>query len=466
VKAAPGLVVAAPASSSGKTTVALLLAAWARRQGLDLRGFKVGPDFIDPQYLSALSGKPTPSLDPWFLRPEALRSHYARYAMGGDLALAEGVMGLYDGKRGAAFGRYSTAEAARTLGLPVLLVLNARKAGATLATQALGLQKADPRLRFAGVVLNQASGPKSVDLIAPALKRLTGLDVLGWLPTLKDLALPERHLGLTAPTELAAWQLRLERALPQVEASLRPARIFGCARPAALGPVAAKPARARLPALPAWPGQTVRIAVALDEAFHFYYPENLDLLRGVGAELVFFSPLRDAGLPQGCQGLLVGGGFPESFGAALAANRRLRRSVKAAIRAGLPVWAECGGLMWLAQSLTGLDGKTHAMVGALDAATRMTDKLQSFGYTEARWGAKAPWGLEPGLVRGHEFHHSSLETPGRLQPALTLEQQGRPARREGWRLRNGWATYFHAYLPSQPRLGRAFVRACRRWSGI
>jgi cobyrinic acid a,c-diamide synthase len=459
VKPAPGLVVAAAASSAGKTTVTLLLAAWARRQGLDLRGFKVGPDFIDPQYLGAVSGNPVPSLDPWFLGPAALRAHYGRHAHGGDLALAEGVMGLYDGKRGAPFGRYSTAEVARTLGLPVLLVLNARKAGATLATQALGLRKADPRLRFAGVVLNQASGPKSVALIEPALKRLCGLRVLGWLPTLKELALPERHLGLTAPSEMADWQRSLEKALPLVEAGLQPAKIFAQARRPALLSAPATPVRVKAPLA----GKAkVRIAVALDEAFHFYYPENLDLLRSFGAELAFFSPLRDPSLPQGSHGLLVGGGFPESFGAALAANKGLRRLVKAGIEAGLPVWAECGGLMWLAQSLAGLDGKAHAMVGALAARTRMTAQLQQFGYTKASWGAGGPWGLGPGAVKGHEFHHSRLEAAGALKPVLSLAQHGRAERKEGWGLTNGLATYFHAYGPSQPRLFRAFVDACRR----
>ncbi|HXC65419.1 MAG TPA: cobyrinate a,c-diamide synthase, partial [bacterium] len=356
------------------------------------------------------------------------------------------------------FGRYSTAEVARTLGLPVLLVLNARKAGATLATQALGLRKADPRLRFAGVVLNQASGPKSVALIEPALKRLCGLRVLGWLPTLKELALPERHLGLTAPSEMADWQRSLEKALPLVEAGLQPAKIFAQARRPALLSAPATPVRVKAPLA----GKAkVRIAVALDEAFHFYYPENLDLLRSFGAELAFFSPLRDPSLPQGSHGLLVGGGFPESFGAALAANKGLRRLVKAGIEAGLPVWAECGGLMWLAQSLAGLDGKAHAMVGALAARTRMTAQLQQFGYTKASWGAGGPWGLGPGAVKGHEFHHSRLEAAGALKPVLSLAQHGRAERKEGWGLTNGLATYFHAYGPSQPRLFRAFVDACR-----
>lgn len=456
----PRLLVAAPGSSSGKTTLTLLLAAWARRRGQDVRTFKVGPDFIDPQYLSAVSGGPTPCLDPWFLPPAALRRHFGAWAGGGDLALVEGVMGLYDGKRGAPFGRYSSAEVAATLGLPIVLVLNARKAGPTLATQALGLMKAGPRLAFAGVVLNQCAGAKSAALIRPAIRRLTGLPVFGWLPTIAGLALPERHLGLTAPSELHAWQARLEAALPQAEQSLDFKALVSAGRRAAPwnGPSPGPRLATSDPRL------TFRLAVALDEAFHFYYPENLALLQAFGAELVFFSPLRDPALPPGSQGLLVGGGFPESFGATLAANRGLRAGVKRALAQGLPVWAECGGLMWLGRRLYDLTGRPHAMVGALALETAMTTKLQQFGYTQARGRRGSAWLAEGGRLKGHEFHHSLARPQGRLESAWLLEQGGRPDRSEGWRLPGGVATYFHAYLPSQPAAARAFARACRAYS--
>jgi cobyrinic acid a,c-diamide synthase len=453
----PRLLVAAPGSSAGKTTLSLLLAAWARRQGLDVRAFKAGPDFIDPQYLSAVTGSPTPSLDPWFLAPAALRRHFGAWSAGGDLSLVEGVMGLYDGKRDAPFGRYSSAELARTLGLPVLLVLNARKAGPTLATQALGLVKADPRLRFAGVVLNQCMGAKSAALISPAVKHLTGLPVLGWLPPIPGLALPERHLGLTAPTELAAWQERLEAALPQAEQSVDFGAIVQAAgrAPAWHGPLQPPRAAART---------RFKLAVALDEAFHFYYPENLALLQALGAELAFFSPLRDAALPAGIQGLLVGGGFPESFGPALAGNRALRTAVKRRLGQGLPVWAECGGLMWLGRRLRDAAGKAHPMVGALALDTAMTGKLQQFGYTQAQGSPGGPW-LAPGAgLKGHEFHHSVATPAGPLASAWSLRQPGKPDRPEGWRLPGGLATYFHAYLPSNPGAARAFAAACRTWS--
>jgi cobyrinic acid a,c-diamide synthase len=457
--AVPALLVAAPGSSSGKTTVTLLLAALARARGLDGRAFKAGPDFIDAQYLGAVSGSPAPSLDPWFLGPAALRAHFARWSAGGDLALVEGVMGLYDGKRGGPFGRHSSAELARHLALPILLVLNARKAGPTLATQALGLKKADPRLRFAGVVLNQTTA-KGAALIAPALKKLTGLPLLGWLPTLPALALPERHLGLTAPSEMEAWEQRLHAALPEAEKTLGFDAILRAARRHSRN-AATAPGR-RPPVVPS-ALKSFTLAVAFDEAFHFYYPENLALLESHGAELAFFSPLRDRALPPGTQGLLVGGGFPESFGARLAANRPLRQAVRAAVAAGLPTWAECGGLMWLSRSLTDLAGKRHAMVGCLPADVRMTKALQHFGYTELRAGAGHAF-LPAGLsLRGHEFHHSVLEPAARLRSGGLLQQTARPDRAELWRLPGGMATYFHAYLPSQPRAAGAFADRCRAW---
>jgi cobyrinic acid a,c-diamide synthase len=454
------LLVAAPGSSSGKTTVSLLLAAMARERGLDLRAFKAGPDFIDPQYLGAISGSPVPSLDPWFLGPAALRRHYARYAQGGDLVLVEGVMGLFDGKRDSAFGRHSSAEVARTLGLPVLLVLNARKAGPTLATQALGLMQADRRLRYAGVVLNQCMGAKSVALIAPALKKLTGLPVLGWLPPMKDLALPERHLGLSAPSEMKAWEERLLRCLPEAAKTLDFDAIFRAAK--RLAP--SRTASARRPSPVAKGKARFKLAVALDEAFHFYYPENLALLEAHGAEIQFFSPLKDKSLPSGVQGLLLGGGFPESFGARLAKNAPLRSVVKSQLRSGLPVWAECGGLMWLCRDLVDAQGKAHAMVGALPARVRMTGKLQHFGYTQMRARKGHPFLPAGRRLKGHEFHHSVLEAAGTLRPGADLEQSGRPSRAEAWRLPGGIATYFHAYWPSQPAAARDFARACAAWS--
>jgi cobyrinic acid a,c-diamide synthase len=449
----PRLLIAAPGSSSGKTMLTLLCAAWARSEGLDVRAFKAGPDFIDAQHLSAATGRPAPCLDPWFLPPAALRSHFARWSEGADLALVEGAMGLYDGKKGAPFGRYSSAHTARSLGLPIVLVLNARKAGPTLATQALGLAAAGPGLRFRGVVLNQCSGAKGAALIAPAVKRLSGLPVLGWLPHLPQLALPERHLGLTAASESPQWGARLRQALPLAARSLD----FGALLRAARG----APALAGKPPAAPRPGPGFRLAVARDEAFHFYYPENLALLQDLGAELAWFSPLESRALPAGSQGLLLGGGFPESFAARLASNRPLKAAVRAALARGLPLWAECGGLMWLGRSLRDLSGRAHAMVGALPAETRMERALQHFGYAQAEIPAGAAWPAAGCTLKGHEFHHSRLRAQGRLRARWSILQAGKPPRPEAYAVGGGVATYFHAYLPSAPRAARSFAAACR-----
>ncbi len=452
----PGLLVAAPGSGSGKTTLSLLLAAWARGRGLDVRPFKCGPDFLDAQYLSLAAGAPAAALDPWFLAPEALRRHYHGRSAGGGLALAEGVMGLYDGKRGAPFGRYSSAEVAKTLGLPVVLVLDARRAGPTLATQALGLRRADPALDIAGVVLNRASGERAAAPLARALRRIAGVPTLGWLPELPGLRLEERHLGLTAPSEAGDWARALAAALPVAARTVDFAAVLRLARRARRW-TAAGGALNRS-------GPRFRLAVARDAAFHFYYPENLDLWKGLGAELAFFSPLKDRALPSGSQGLLLGGGFPESFTRELSANLPLRREARARIRAGLPVWAECGGLMWLCSALVGLDGVRRPQVGALPAVARMTRRLQHFGYTRAVAPAGPAWplgGARGFSLKGHEFHHSVLEFAGRSAPLWSLEQSGRPARPEGYRAGpRALATYFHAYLPSDPRAARAFAAAC------
>jgi cobyrinic acid a,c-diamide synthase len=452
------VLISAPGSSHGKTVFTLLLLAWARRQGLQPRAFKAGPDFIDPQYLAAVSGQAAPSLDPWFLGAPAMRRHFEAWSAGAGIAVVEGVMGLYDGKRDEPFGAYSSASVARRLDLPVLLVLNARKAGPTLATQVLGLQKADSKLKIAGVILNQAASAKTFEMLAPVIRKLCGVPVLGWMPTLPTLALPERHLGLAAPSELKSWQAMLEGALAHVAPTVDFAGILKALKPYARKPTALKAAPK--------PKAPFTLAVARDKAFHFYYPESLALLESLGAKLVFFSPLDDVRLPKGAQGLLIGGGFPEIFGQALAANTPMLKHAKQAIGAGLPTWAECGGLMWLAENLVDLEGKEHRLVGALKASTSMTPRLQHFGYTQAKVGAGHAFFPRDLVLRGHEFHHSQWQARGAVTSTWTLEQSGRASRPEGWRLPQGLATYFHSYLPASPLAARRFADVCRNHQGI
>jgi cobyrinic acid a,c-diamide synthase len=440
------LLISANASSAGKTTVAMLTAAYARRKGIAVAPFKCGPDFIDSQYLAMAAGRPCYNLDEWMTKGAkgVLRSH-ALGAEGAGLSVIEGAMGLYDGKRGEAFGKFSTASVAKTLKTPVVACLSARKSGQTLATQLLGLIKADPKVHIVGAVLNDCSGERLYALLQGAIKKLCGLPCFGYLPRIKELELPERHLGLSPPSEQESWRRRFDAGLDLASKTLDLAGLLK---------VAKAPALARVKGVPPTKGASkVRIAMAMDEAFHFYYQENLRLFEAAGAELVPFSPLHDKSLPEGCQGLLLGGGFPEMFGEALEKNEFLRRQIGVTVLEGMPVWAECGGLMYLCSGLTDLQGKRHAMAGALAGEVLMTKKLQNFGYAEAR--------SRDGLaLRGHEFHHSELFWRDKPSCAWKILQEGRPTRDEGYRLKGGIATYFHAHLASQPGAAKRFIQDC------
>jgi cobyrinic acid a,c-diamide synthase len=448
------LLISAGASSAGKTTLAMLVAAHARGRGLAVAPYKCGPDFIDGQYLEAASGRPCFNLDEWMTGgPKGVLRSFALGADGAQLAVIEGVMGLYDGKKGEPFGAYSSAATAKILKAPVVICLSARKSGVTLATQLLGLMKADPKLQIVGAVLNDCGSRKLYDYLAPAVSKLCGVPCFGYLPRIQELVLPERHLGLSPPSEQQAWKRRFEAGLALAAETLDFKGLLKAAKAPAL----------MLPKIKAVPQgkPRVKIGLARDAAFHFYYRENLRLLEEAGAELVEFSPLADARLPAGIQGLILGGGFPELFGAELSRNEGLRREIGARVLEGLPVWAECGGLMYLCGGLSDLLGKRHAMAGALAADVLMTKKLQNFGYAEAKAIRDSPPLAKGAVLRGHEFHHSEIFWREKPKSAWKISQPGKPARDEGYLLPRGLATYFHAHLAKTPASAARFVAACK-----
>ncbi len=454
MKAPARLLISAAASSSGKTTLSLLILAWARKQGIATSAFKCGPDFIDRQYLERLSGRPAHNLDAWMAGPVA--KSFDRGLDGSALAVIEGVMGLYDGKRGAAFGRYSSAEISKALRCPVVVVLNAKKSGVTLATQLLGLQKADPSVLIVGAVLDQVSGAKAYELIAPAVRRLCKVPVFGWLPYIKDLELPERHLGLQAASEIQEWEDRFRAGLEMAEKTIDFRGLWKAARRAPPWELRSSSIRVITPIT------RVRIAIAKDQAFHFYYPANLKALENAGAELVPFSPLADRALPKNIQGLLLGGGFPEIFGKELQSNRRLRAEIQRRVKEGLCTWAECGGLMYLCASLTDLAGERWRMAGALKAQVRMTSGLKNFGYSVSTAVRDSPVLTKGASLRGHEFHHSEIQWDVLPRSGWNITQTSRPSRQEGFLLPNGVATYLHAHLGSNSKVASRFVDACAR----
>ncbi|NTU85435.1 MAG: cobyrinate a,c-diamide synthase [Chloroflexales bacterium] len=461
----PRLLLAAPMSGSGKTTITAGLIAALAARGLQVAPFKCGPDYIDPSYHALAAGRPCANLDAWMVPPEQIPGVLARRAAGADIAVIEGVMGLFDGYAGDDDAG-SSAHIARLTATPVVVVLDVRAMARTAAALVAGLRDFDARVRVAGVILNRAGGPRHAQMVTRAIEDGAGLPVLGALSRDEAITLPERHLGLVPTAEPGRWQAWLAEVRARVEASLDLDRLLALAR---LAPA--------LEAMP-WGGDAPHpsalvslrppiVAVARDEAFSFHYEENLDLLRAAGAEIAFFSPLRDEGLPAGTGALYLGGGFPELYAAQLSANRALREAIRAAGVGGLPIYAECGGLMYLTETVVDAAGVAHPMLGLLPGRSAMTPRL-TLGYRTVRAAADS-WLWRAGeTVRGHEFHYSLWEgRPDELAPLYTcLPDVFRPDERpEGARRANVLASYVHIHWLACPQVAGRFVAAARAYRG-
>jgi cobyrinic acid a,c-diamide synthase len=449
------LVVAGTQSGVGKTTLTAGIITALRRRGLIVQPFKVGPDYIDPTYHTLAAGRPCRNLDTWMVPPERVRCLFSRAMRGVDVAIIEGVMGLYDGA-GYDEETGSTSEVAKLLEAPVFVVLDASKLARSAGAIALGFQRFDDGLPWGGFIINCVASEPHGRGVAAAVARATGLPVLGWLPRKKTLCIPERHLGLVPTCEPGRWLEFMEAAGDHAARHLDLDRLLAIAQHAP--PLPGIDTTERRP-----DGFRPVIAVARDEAFHFTYEDNLDLLRVAGAEIVFFSPLHDAVLPARTAGIILSGGFPEFYAAPLAANRSLHAALHAAHQQGLPIYAECGGLMYLTQALVDGDQREHAMVGLLPGRCVMSGRL-TLGYRLAQ-SALHSWFLREGeTIRGHEFHYSVWEgRPDDLPPAYFLlpRSEAGAARPEGAQVGNLWASYVHVHLAAKPELAARFVAACR-----
>jgi cobyrinic acid a,c-diamide synthase len=428
-------------SGVGKTSVTLGLIGALRHRGLAVQPFKVGPDFIDPLHHTHASGRASRNLDGWMLDAETNWRRFASATADADVAVVEGVMGVFDGSEGKS-ERGSSAEMAKLLGLPVVLVVDASAMARSAAALIHGFASFDPELRVVGVVLNNLGSDRHAGMIREAL---TGeVAVLGAIPRVADLMVPERHLGLHLPHE--ARQGYVEKLASLVEAHVDIDGLLEAGR--------IERALPRASTAPS-PAPRARVGVARDEAFCFYYAENLELLEQAGAELVEFSPLGDP-LPGDLDGLYLGGGYPELHAADLAANIRAREAIRDFCERGGPTYAECGGLMYLGETLQ-LDGSTYELCGALPLSTRMPARL-SIGYVEVStrgglFGAGR-------TARGHLFHHSEITG----EPAVERSYAVRPAHgdslEEGYCSRNVLASYIHLHFSSAPELPTAFVERC------
>jgi cobyrinic acid a,c-diamide synthase len=454
-------------SSDGKTAITCLLLAALRARGVPLQPFKVGPDFIDPGYHSGIAGVSARNLDAWLMGDDGIVDEVL--AAGRDrVCIIEGVMGLFDGSD-AKSDEGSTMALARLLDRPIVLVVTAKKSGRSLAVALRGFIQEAGQGRLAGVILNEVSGSSHTDYLREAIEPLA-LPVLGALPVCSELAWPERHLGLQASQErqLPSWQALASLAEKHLD-------INGILEIARKGVTAPKSGRDELllvrdlaPArslrinpdeqelIPT--GRKLRIGVAMDEAFHFYYQANLDYLSGIGATLIKFSPLHDSALPTDLDAIFVGGGFPEIFASQLAENRSMRAELRSAIQQGLGCYAECGGLMLLADELITLEQKVYPMAGVVPGAIQMTKSLKHFGYCICSESKTSP----DRFFHGHEFHHSVWSNESEHANLWSVRRKrGDTSRREGLSMPNLHASYVHLHFRTSSPILERLVNAER-----
>jgi cobyrinic acid a,c-diamide synthase len=446
VRSVPRLVIAAPASGSGKTTVAAgLMAAFAAR-GLAVSPHKVGPDYIDPGYHALATGQVGRNLDAYLCGPELIAPLFLHGARGCDLAVVEGVMGLYDGAAGEG-ELASTAQVAELLGAPVVLVVDASSQSRSVAALVHGFASWDPQVRIGGVILNKVASDRHEELLRDALES-AGVPVLGVLRRIPQVDTPSRHLGLVPVAERRAEAVEAVAAMAaQVRDGCDLQALLGLARSAG-----ALPGEAWAPPV-APAGAREVVAVAGGPAFTFSYAENAELLAAAGAEVATFDPLHDEQLPDGTGGLVIGGGFPEVYASELSANERLRKAVAGLALSGAPVAAECAGLLYLCRELDG-----QPMCGVLDANARMSERL-TLGYRDAVAVSDSVLAAAGTRIRGHEFHRSVVEPGAGAAPAWGVRAP--QPRVEGFVQQGVHASYLHTHWAAEPGVARRFVERCR-----
>jgi cobyrinic acid a,c-diamide synthase len=470
------LVIAGERSGVGKTTVTLALLSFLSRHARSVQSFKVGPDYIDPMFHQQVTGRPCRNLDPVLTSERYVQDCFTRHVQGVDYALVEGVMGLFDGASGREDWA-STAHVARLLQLPVLLVLDCSRLSRSVAAIAHGYKTFDSRIQLAGVVLNRVGSDRHLELLKDALEALH-IPVLGVLRRQDNITLPSRHLGLVPTAEMTQLDELIDRLAYLAESCFDWERLFPLLTPhrvcfqslfltnhrdtenteeGEIGREIGGEGSSHFP---------IRLAVARDRAFSFYYQDNLDSLQELGAELVFWSPLQDVALPNDVQGLYFGGGFPEVFAQQLAENTRAREAVRRAILTGMPTYAECGGLMYLCEQIRDFEGQSWSMVGVLPTTTVMGKRL-TVGYRQATALQESPLLKAGARVWGHEFHHSQLtvmpENP--LFETRGYDQKGQgKAATEGWRLHQVHASYIHLHWGGRPEIPAQFLQWCQSLS--
>ena len=454
------LIIAGDRSGTGKTTVTLAILAYLTRLSNKVQSFKVGPDYIDPMFHRAVTGLPCRNLDPVLTSPSYVWDCFQRHTTNAEWAVVEGVMGLFDGIKhldGSEslndFG--STSHVSRILNLPIVLVLDCSRLSTSIAAIAYGYANLDPKVTIAGVILNKVASDRHQELLETALNSIN-MPVLGVLKRNATVTIPDRHLGLVPEVELPGINNIFSQLAHLAETS------FDWKQLLPLLSQSPKPPSSQAPSPPVIQS-SIKIAVARDKAFNFYYQDNLDILRELGAELIFWSPIADRNIPNNIQGLYFGGGFPEVFAEDLAANQKVLQQLRQVIKAGIPTYAECGGLMYLCQKMIDLEDRTRSMVGAIPSTVTMQAKL-TLGYRQAIALEDSSLIQTSQTVRGHEFHRSKL-TFDSIDPIWQLQgfHSFSPQLNEGWKINRLHASYLHIHWGEAKFMAERFVDSCRNY---
>ncbi|CAE6767257.1 MAG: cobyrinate a,c-diamide synthase [Nitrospira sp.] len=452
----PRLIIAGTHSGAGKTTVTLALLAALKENGLVVQPCKAGPDFIDPGHHQVVTGRPSRNLDGWMLGETVNRAIFSHASADADLSIIEGMMGLFDGSSPTQ-DKGSTAELAKQLQAPVLLVIDGSAMARSAAAMAFGYAKFDPAVRVVGVLFNRVKSEGHYRLLRDAVRSATDLEVVGYLEPDPAMAIADRHLGLRTAIEEGQGEV-YARLAQSATRTIDVNRVIALARSADDLVLPAEPALDLSVSQP----QTVRVGVAYDAAFCFYYQDNLEMLKAAGAEIVLFSPLRDATIPD-VDLLYFGGGYPELYGEALAANAAIRSAIRAFSERGGAIYAECGGLMYLTQAIRDMAGHRHEMVGVISAEAVMRKAGMTLGYRTVRLTQPCLLGPEGTVLRGHEFHYSLLEPTGELQYVCALsDADGKPVGPDGVMRRKTLALYSHQHFGSCPDVVGHLLGAARR----
>ena len=454
----PRLIIAGTGSGVGKTSLSLALVRALTRRGLRVQTFKVGPDFLDPTHLTLASGRTCYNLDSWMCGEAYVQQLFHQATAQADIAIIEGVMGLFDGAAPDTSSG-STAEIAKWLQAPVLLIVDAKGAARSVGAVIKGFDTFEPELRIAGVIANRVGSTRHADWLAETVSSASLPPLLGCIPNSALPSLPSRHLGLVTADQENLSPTLLDSLADALETHVNIGALLALAKTAPVLPA---------PLVPATPHAVspVTIGIAFDAAFHFYYPDNLASLEAQGARLIRFSPLQDARLPESLDALYLGGGYPEEFAPALSNNTGMLDSIRQFAAAGGTIYAECGGLMVLSQSIETLDGCIHPMAGLLPFRTRMCSKRQSLGYTEVTLNGDTMWGPTGTRLRGHEFHYSQIvespEAPN-WNPAYQIQYRRNPKPvLAGIQRDRILAGYVHLHWGAHPGAARTFLNFARK----